>query len=122
MAFCINPYDVTLDLRNKDDRKIYLDGCKGLDKDDLFDDSKGKYKDFVKLMKKPMEDVRVMRTLIVPTKWDENNANNEEKKRVLPNKSIQIFDRHSATKEQVRKYVELFWADTTHGTDTPSIT
>ena len=49
--FCINPYDVTLDLRNKDDRKIYLDGCKGLDKEDLFDGSKEKYKDFVKLMK-----------------------------------------------------------------------
>ena len=112
MAFCINPYDVTLDLRNKDDRKIYLDGCKGLDKDDLFDGSKEKYKDFVKLMKKPMEDVRVMKCLIVPTKWDENNAIDKEKKRVLPGDSIQIFDQRSASKEQVRTYVDLFWEDT----------
>ena len=73
MAFCINPYNVTLDLRNKDDCKIYLDGCKGLDKGDLFDGSKEKYKDFVK----PMEDMRVMKTLIVPTKWDKCNVNDE---------------------------------------------
>ena len=51
MPFCINPYDVTLNLRNKDDRKIYLDGYKGLGQNDLFDGSKEKYKDFVKLMK-----------------------------------------------------------------------
>ena len=119
MAFCLNPYDVTLDLRNKDDRKIYLDGCKGLDKEDLFDGSKEKYKDFVKLMKKPMEDVRVMKTLMVPTKWDEHNADNEQKKCVLPGESINIFDRHSASKEQVRTYVDLFWANTAHGINTP---
>ena len=47
MAFCVNPYDVVLNLRDKDDRKVYFDGCKALKDDDLFDGSKEKYKDFV---------------------------------------------------------------------------
>ena len=47
MVFCINPYDVVLNSSDKDDRKVYLDGCKGLKDDDLFDGSKEKYKDFL---------------------------------------------------------------------------
>ena len=52
-------------------------------------------------------------------KWDEDNADVEAKKLILPEGSVNIFDRHSATKKQVRTYVKLFWADTTHGVNTP---
>ena len=42
MSFCINPYDVVLNLRDKDDRNVYLDGCKGLKDDGLFEGNKEK--------------------------------------------------------------------------------
>ena len=119
MAFCFNPYDLPLNLRDKDDHKVYLDGCKGLKDDDLFDGSKAKYNDFAKLLRKPLENVRVMETFLVPTIWDDKNVNDEAKRLVLPEMNINIFERHSAMKDQVKAYVELFWETTSHGVDTP---
>ena len=66
-------------------------GCKGLKDDNLFEGSKEKYNNFVKLIKKPMEDVRVMNTLMMPTKWDEDNADVEAKKLICTERSIYLF-------------------------------
>ena len=38
MVFTLNLYDLDLDLTDKDNRKLYVEGCVGLkSKDDLFD-------------------------------------------------------------------------------------
>ena len=117
MATIFNPYDAVLDLRNKDDRKLFLDASKGLAESNLYDGSESKYSDFVKDMEKPFNDVRVMEVLKVPTKWD-NDAATVEGKRVVT-ETMNIFDRYGVKQECVKTYVDLFWANTTFGVNTP---
>ena len=71
-------------------------------------------------MTKPFEDVRVMETLLVPKKWDKDNyhANDDLKRLVIKDGVVNLFERHCVTTDQVREYVILFWATTTHGADT----
>ena len=40
MAFVLNPYDIVLNLANKDDRKLFTDGSKGVKAEDVFDGRK----------------------------------------------------------------------------------
>ena len=61
-----------MSLTNKDDRKFFLDACQGLGDKDKFDGGEDKYEDFVKSMKKPFNDVRVMEVLNVAVGWDDN--------------------------------------------------
>ena len=67
MAFILNLYDATLNLLNREDRKIFNDGCKCLDERDKFDGKKGTYSDFFKLIDKDFEDIHVMCTLNITT-------------------------------------------------------
>ena len=68
MTFLLNPYDAKLDLAgSKDDRKLFQEACKGLEGSDKFSGKKTTYNDFVKLIGKSFEDVRVMETLMIPT-------------------------------------------------------
>ena len=50
MAFLLNLYDATLDLSDKEDRKLYESGYKGLHKDQRFNGSKEKFREFAKLL------------------------------------------------------------------------
>ena len=53
MAFILNPYSVDLDLSDKDDRKLFQQGCKGIKKEaDFFDGKREDFDDFCKLMEK----------------------------------------------------------------------
>lgn len=74
MTFITNSYDTTLDLRNREDRKLFQEGLKGLKEDDKFPRKKVKYSTFVKLMEKSFDDVRVISALTIPTSWDTTNA------------------------------------------------
>ena len=67
MAFILNPYDGNLDLNNKDDRKLFRDGCNRLKEKDLFDGKKENYSNFIKLLEPELESVRVMECLKIPT-------------------------------------------------------
>ena len=40
MAFILNPYNASFDLNNREDRKLFEVGCKGLDAKDAFDGKK----------------------------------------------------------------------------------
>ena len=51
-TFILNPYDVTLDLRDKEDRKIFKDGCKGLKETELFDGKKENIQNHMRETKK----------------------------------------------------------------------
>ena len=118
MAFITNPYDATLDLTNREDRKLFQEGSKGLKEDDKFAGKKVKYNTFAKLMGKSFEDVKVMSTLTIPTVWDEKNADVALQR--LPTEAglIDMFKNNSVSKEQVRRKSELVWANTTFGADT----
>ena len=69
MAFLINPYDADLNLADKDDRKLFKDGCSGLKEEDLFDGKREDYVNFTNLMENELEPVRVMECFNFPTEW-----------------------------------------------------
>ena len=53
MAFILNPYSADLNLLDKEDLKIFQEGCKGFKKEANFFNGKRKYfDDFCKLMEK----------------------------------------------------------------------
>ena len=69
MAFMLRPYDATIDLSNREDRKLFNGGCKRLDEKQVFDAKKGSYLEFVKLIKKDFEYIRVMPALNISIEW-----------------------------------------------------
>ena len=117
MPTIFNPYDAKIDLTTKDGKKMYMDACKGLKEKDLYDGTKKNWNGFVKLMRKPLNDVRVMEVLKVTTKWDEDNIDDAGKRMVV--EDANLFDRHNLSTKQVIDYVNLFWSETAHGADTP---
>ena len=68
MAFTLNPYDLELDLADRDDRKLYLEGCAGLKNDsDRFDGKKRNFKNWTKLMDPLLKKTRSMVCFEIPT-------------------------------------------------------
>ena len=49
-VFLLNPYDATLDLADKDNRKLFQEGYKGLKESNIFGRKKPDYGNFVKLI------------------------------------------------------------------------
>ena len=61
MAFILNPFEIELDLTNKDHRKIFDDGSKGLrNESDFFDGMKANFSDWSKLMEPLFKKARLM--------------------------------------------------------------
>ena len=80
MAFLLNPYDATLNLADKDDRKLFQEGCKGLKENDIFDGRKQNYGNFVKLLEGYLNNTRTMDTFETCTEWDTKVSSATEKK------------------------------------------
>ena len=116
-TFKTNPYDRLLDLDKASDLKLYNKAVEGLEKEDKFDGKKANFDKFQKLIGKSFRDVKVMEALLIPTKWDVNNADPEAKKLVLM--EVDAFKTNKVTEEQVAVKSELVWATTTHGANTP---
>ena len=66
----LNPYDVILNLGNKDDRKLFTDGCNSLKAEDLYDGKKQNYGNFVKIIEGELNATRTMEALEVNTMWN----------------------------------------------------
>ena len=69
-TFLTNPYDVPLDLSDKDDRKLFVEGYKGLREKDMFTGSKPEYGNWVKLIETDFESTRIMEALEISTTWN----------------------------------------------------
>ena len=119
MAFVLNLYDNLLDLTNRDNRKLFQDACRCLKGEDKFSGKKADYNNFVKLISKSFEDMRLMEALLIPTKWDTGNADDALKRVPTEACMVNLFKVHSVTKEQVKAKSELVWVDTAFGADTP---
>ena len=115
MAFILNPYDADLDLNDKDDRKLFQDGCKGLKDDQLLDGKKENYSTFSKLLERIFDDVRVIECLMIPTVWDVNAATPAGKRIVISDGIVDFFNSSQGEKAQVKEYSDLVWANTTLG-------
>ena len=119
MTFVLNPYDNVLDLSDKEDRKLFTDGCKGLKENDLFDGKKQNYGKFVKLIEGEFLDTRTMEALEINTHWMGGGDVDAARRVPSAGGKINIFDSNKATKENVIAYTDLVWAETDFGADTP---
>ena len=77
-TFMLNHYDAILDLNNKDDRKLYLDVCKGIDKEDQFDSKREHFHDFTKILEINFKKTRVWVAFEINVAWDETASGPEE--------------------------------------------
>eukprot|EP00957_Ditylum_brightwellii_P143006 10896328-Ditylum_brightwellii.AAC.1 len=93
MAFLLNPFDATLDLSDKEDRKLFKAGTKGLSNSIKLTGEKEKFNNFRKLIGERIRKVRLMEALDVLTKWE---AGADPKN---PTKVVNIFEATRDTKE-----------------------
>ena len=124
MVFVLNPYDADLDLTDKDDRKLYNDGCKGLkETGDHFDGKKKNFKNWSKLMEPLLKKTRSMICFMVPTMWDDTPGNTAAartaRRMPIEDKMVNIFKTHRIDREKVVEYSDLVWANTGFGNNTP---
>ena len=59
MTFITSPYNKLLDLNNKEDRKLFNNACKCLEKEDRFDQKLEKLLKFLKLIGKELKNYRL---------------------------------------------------------------
>ena len=119
MAFILNPFEANLDLTDKDDRKLFADASKGLKDENLFDGKRENFAKFSKLIEKEFNDVRVMKCLSVPTKWDVGAGNAVGRRIPIAAEKVDFFSSYQGEKAQIQEYCDLVWAITNYGADTP---
>lgn len=109
--FLLNPYDADLDITNKEDRRLYVDACKGISGYE-FGGERDKIGQFLKLLEVEMSNKRLTQALNVAISWKPTSRNPEKKANLLEDNSILT--------DQVTKHVDLIWSESGHGaTDTP---
>eukprot|EP00957_Ditylum_brightwellii_P136296 10394663-Ditylum_brightwellii.AAC.1 len=108
MAFILNPYDATLDLSDKEDRKMFKIRTKGLEESQRFNGKKGSFNDFAKLIGHKMKEIRVLEALDVATEWDDPAPSNATK-------VVNIFENTGKEAKKVKTHIEMVWAETQHG-------
>ena len=117
-AFLLNPYDASLNLTNKDDRKLFQDGCKGLsDEEQIFDGKRENVSKFSKLLAKEFDDTRMMESLRIPTSWPATGSASE-KRTPLATGMIDIFKSHRIDQQKVKEYSAMVWSDSMLGSTT----
>ena len=106
-SFLLNPYDATLNLVDKDDRKLFKEGSKGLKDKHIFDSKKVNYGNFVKLIESELNATRTMDALEVCTKWDTRATTVEEKRTPLEDNTVNIFKSNKTTSDEVKAHCNL---------------
>eukprot|EP00957_Ditylum_brightwellii_P026319 1990564-Ditylum_brightwellii.AAC.1 len=108
MALLLDPFNTTLDLSGKEDRKLFKADTKGPSDDLKITGEKEKFNDFRNRIRERIRKVRLMEALDILTKW-ESKADPKN-----PTKVINIFKATRDTKEVVEAHVDLVWADMAH--------
>jgi hypothetical protein len=101
-------------LGDKDDRKLFKDGCAGLKEEDLFDGKPKNYVNFTKLMENELDSVRVMECLKIPTEWVASGGVAEWRVPIMA-KIIDIFHSNLCTIDQLNAYCDLVWSQSNIG-------
>eukprot|EP00957_Ditylum_brightwellii_P117591 8968128-Ditylum_brightwellii.AAC.1 len=110
MSFILNPYNNTLDLSDKDDRKLFLTGSKGLETAQRFDGEKESFSDFAKLVGHRIKNVILAEVLEITTEWDALTVTLRPPKTI-----VNIFEKKEVSKDILKAHVDLIWANTGHG-------
>ena len=101
MAFLLNPYDATRNLADKDDRKLFQEGCKGLKEKDIFDGRKQNYVNFVKLLEGDLNNTRTMEAFEICTEWDTKGSSAAAKRIPTIEGTVDIFTSNKTTSEKI---------------------
>ena len=119
MTFMLNPYDADLDISDKDDRKLFTEGYKGVSKKDIFDGRKQNYSNFVKLIEGNLNSKRTMSALKISTKWEAGDDTDTSKRTPLLEGDIDLFKSNEVKREELDEYIALVWSDSDFGGNTP---
>ena len=119
MALILNPYDLDLDLTDKDDRKLFAEASQGLAEKSHFDGKRETFAAFSKLMEKEFDDVRIMKCLSVPTKWDVGAATVAGRRIPTAAGKVDFFSSYTGERADIEEYCNLVWSNTTFGANTP---
>ena len=103
--FFLNPYDADLDISKKDDKRLFMEGCKGIPGFE-FNGERDEIVKFQKLLKVDLDDCRLSETLEIATKWKAGVRNPE----TMPD----IFKNNGIKRGMVKDHVDLIWATTDH--------
>eukprot|EP00957_Ditylum_brightwellii_P170582 12984390-Ditylum_brightwellii.AAC.1 len=79
MSFILNPYDCDLNLADKDDRKLFADGIKGVEESQRFSRKKEKFHDFSKLICQRFIQVRLIEAFKIAEGWTSANPRGPSK-------------------------------------------
>ena len=112
-TFILNPYEADLDLTNKEDRKLFLDACKGLPDKDKFDGKRENFGNFAKLLEQQLNSTRTMEAMVVNTEWTTGTRTPDA------SGTVNIFKSNQATREEVETHCVLVWSNSTFGNNTP---
>ena len=118
-SFLTNPYNAPLDLSDKDDRKLFQEGFKGLHKKDMFTGSNQKYGNWVKFIETDFESTRIMEALKFCTTWNATGGTDEANRILTEHGNIDIFTSNKASKEEVIFHCDLVWSKSAFRLDTP---
>ena len=114
MAFLIIPYDADLNLGDKEDRKLFKDGCAGLKEADLIGGKKENYVNFTKLLENELESVRLMECMNIPSEWVAGGNIAARRVPILA-KKIDILHSNLCTRDQLTVYCNLVWSQSNLG-------
>ena len=108
MKFLIlKPYDQVLNITNKGNLKLYIDGCTGLKKDLKFDGKRTKFKKIVELISKKLAKRRVKECIVVAIEWFNTGVIPELS---TQNRFVDLFIDQGATKQQISDHCKLVWS------------
>jgi hypothetical protein len=71
------------------------------------------------LIEKEFNDVRVMKYLSIPTKWDVGAGNAAGGRIPIAAEKVNFFSSYQGEKSQIQEYCDLVWEITTYGANAP---
>ena len=118
-AFLLNLYDATLDLVDKDDRKLFQEGYKGLKESNFFGGKKKYYGNFMKLIERDLNCNQTMKALKITTECDTNGSTAAAKRIPTQEGMVDILKSNKATSKEIQKHCNMVWDNLVFGVDTP---
>ena len=118
-SFLLNLCNVILSLVDKNNRKLFQEGCKGLKESDIFNGKKQDYGNFVKIIKRDLSCTSTMKALKIITKWDTRGSTDEVKRIPTQEGMVDVFKSNKASSKEIKTHCDLVWNTSAFLSDTP---
>eukprot|EP00957_Ditylum_brightwellii_P212335 15367190-Ditylum_brightwellii.AAC.5 len=105
ILFILNPYDGDLNLADKGDRKLFVDGIKGIEESQRFDGKKEKFHDLLELIHQQFEQVsRLIEAFKISKEWTGTKPRG-------PSKVNNMLKTKGTDEWIITRHVDLIWAN-----------